>query len=269
MSDESAREGIKKTTSKAVNKDEGKTFADKIFAKSQDRKIIDKFSPKALKPSAESASGANFSKANKGDEEEVTAPLKTVKPVLPTSQLEEVRTYGTNLGEVINFAKITSTHGIRGFFVVEPYFNNVPEYIKQKLVYFYDKQIELKIEGQGPRGGIILSSPHINNPENAKQMVGKFLKCRKSDIPSAEQEGEYTVAHLIGLPVYWTGTSKKFATVTDVVDMLGSIMLEVEMHNEKTGVSKTEYILFDANNINDVNIPKGYIYANKLDTILG
>ena len=186
---------------------------------------------------------------------------------------EENKRYGANLGLMINFAKIVGTHGVKGFFVADCYFSNPAEYLSADKVYFYDKKIKLKIEGTKTASqgqiALILSNPLINTPEKAKEMVGKFLKCQKADIPQAPKEGQYTVAHLIGLKAYYAGSSNIIGKITDVADLFGDIMLEITMQDDIANTAKKEYVLFNDINVREINIKNDFIILNKIEYIEG
>jgi 16S rRNA processing protein RimM len=165
------------------------------------------------------------------------------------------------------FGKITSTHGVKGAFVVDVNFENPEEYIFKDKVYYYQKLIPLKIVGRKGEKGLILSSPLIESLEKAKLMIGKNLHCKRSEIEYEEKQGEYLVADLIGLYVYKISEDKIFGKVTDVIDYSGDILLEVTSENILSNTITTDYIIFSERFVDEVNIEKNFIIIKQEEEV--
>jgi 16S rRNA processing protein RimM len=176
--------------------------------------------------------------------------------------------YSKESPDMIIFAKIVGVHGIRGAFTADSFFEFPEKFINENKVYFYNKKIPLKIEGK-KKDRVILSTPFVDSVDKARSMVGKFLKCYKSDIPKPQREGEYTVAHLIGLKAYYAGSSVCFGTVVGLTNNLSSVILEIEIENKQTNVTKKEYILFNNTYVGEINLEQNFIIINKVESING
>ena len=166
------------------------------------------------------------------------------------------------------FGKIVATHGVKGAFVAEVYFDNPENYILKNKIFYYQKLIPLTILGRKPQDKLILTSPLIDTVEKAKLMVGKNLHCKRSQMQHEQKPGEYLVADLVGLVVYSQSHDKILGKVKDVISYSGDILLEIEIENTKSNTVTQQYVIFSDKYIEDVNIERRYIVLKHNDDII-
>lgn len=135
----------------------------------------------------------------------------------------------------IETGEIISLHGIRGEVKVYPW-ADYPGFLEEFNT-FYIKKNKMHYQRMKAtsvrthKNVVLIAFEGIDNPELARNLIGKTLYLDKDDIEL--DEGTYLVADLIGCKVLNDDTGEEIGTIKDVGNMGASDIYYIEDKNGK------------------------------------
>jgi 16S rRNA processing protein RimM len=128
--------------------------------------------------------------------------------------------------EKITIGQISKVHGIRGEMVVVPLTDDPKRFSElekvlllknEKIIEFEVESVRADFKAKRLKERVLIKLKGVENPEEAKRLVGSFLEIEKDDLIKLP-EGRYFIFDIIGLKVITT-EDKEVGTVKEVISL--------------------------------------------------
>jgi 16S rRNA processing protein RimM len=126
----------------------------------------------------------------------------------------------------ITIGQISKVHGIKGEMVVVPLTDNPKRFSElekvlllkdEKIIEFEVESVRTDFKAKRLKERVLIKLRGVENPEEAKRLVGSFLEIEKEDLIKLP-EGRYFIFDIIGLKVITT-ENKEVGTVKEVISL--------------------------------------------------
>ncbi len=160
--------------------------------------------------------------------------------------------------DYLEIGQIVNTHGLKGFFKVVPYTDNIERFseLKRVFVVYKNENIEFEIENvKYFKGMVILKLKGIDHINDAEKYKNCYLKIKREDAKKLKKN-TYFIADLIGLSVY-DEENNKIGILEEIFPTGSNDVYVVKKENGKQ-------LLLPAilSVIKEVNIEKGKIVVD-------
>jgi len=126
----------------------------------------------------------------------------------------------------ITIGQISKVHGIKGEMVVVPLTDDPKRFFElekvlllkdEKIIEFEVESVQTDFKAKRFKERVLIKLKGVENPEEAKGLVGSFLEIEKEDLIKLP-EGRFFIFDIIGLKVVTT-ENKEVGTVKEVISL--------------------------------------------------
>jgi 16S rRNA processing protein RimM len=129
----------------------------------------------------------------------------------------------------ITIGQISRVRGVKGEMVVIPMTDDPRRYFDLETVTISKEEITRKFAIEAARefkGKILLRLKQVENPEEAKKLVGGFVEIEKEQVIKLS-EGRYFVSDMVGLEVFTT-QGRRIGKIKEIISLPANDLYVVE-----------------------------------------
>jgi len=161
---------------------------------------------------------------------------------------------------LVCLGEIVSAHGIKGAVNIKTYTEN-PKFICNFDSVYDSDGVSYNLKFISAKSAYIIASIEgVSDRNAAEELIGKKLFLERNALPEIS-DGEFYYEDLIGLEVR-SRDGKSLGSVHYMHNFGAGDIIEINLSN-----GKSEMILFNDDNVPEVNIPDGYIIVDMPDFI--